>query len=271
MDFRWLRSFQMIVELGSFNRAAARLHVAQPALSRQIASLEREVGIPLLTRRADGSRPTQAGELFASRASAILQAVEDARRDTTRIGLGSTEVVRLGIPPSLAVMFPMTFVPDMQIAFPKIVLLVREAWTGYLVDWIVEKTIDYAVISRCQLRPSMSALDLISESLCLVSHHRRCAKTVTWERLTKTPLVLPPQPHGTRLMVDAAFQRAGLLPRVALETEVLKVMTDAVLSGAASAILSYRDAAKSAQTGRVCRPTHHATRITHCVGPGMAR
>ncbi len=47
MDFRWLRSFQMIVELGSFNRAAARLHVAQPALSRQIASLEREVGIPV--------------------------------------------------------------------------------------------------------------------------------------------------------------------------------------------------------------------------------
>jgi LysR family nitrogen assimilation transcriptional regulator len=259
MDFRQLRSFQTIVELGSFNRAAARLHVAQPALSRQIAMLEREIGVPLLIRRADGSHPTLAGEVLAARASAILRGVEDARRETARMGLGSLEMIRLGIPPSLAVAFPMNFVPAMQEAFPKISLFVREAWTGHLVDLLVDRKLDYAVISRCQLQPGMSALDLISESLCLVSRHARCAGTVTWDRLANTPLVLPPPPHGTRLIVDAAFRRAGQLPRIAQETEVLKVMTDIVLSGAASAILSRRDAMNQLEYGgyiaqRITRP-----------------
>jgi LysR family nitrogen assimilation transcriptional regulator len=259
MDIRQLRSFHMIVELGSFNRAAARLHVAQPALSRQIANLEREMGVPLLTRCADGSRPTPAGEVLAIRASAILRAVEDARRETVRTGLSSLETIRLGIPPSLAVVFPVDFVPAIKAAFPKVALKVREAWTGYLVDLLVDKKIDYAVVSRCQLRPGMSVLDLISESLCLVSRPTRCASKVTWDQLAETPLVLPPPPHGTRLMVDAAFERLGLQPRIALETEVLRVMTDTVLSGAASAILSHRDAANQLKQGayvtqRITRP-----------------
>jgi LysR family nitrogen assimilation transcriptional regulator len=240
----------MIVELGSFNRAAANLHVAQPALSRHIAMLEREIGVPLLTRRADGSRPTPAGEVLAAHASAILRGVEDARRETARAGLGSLEMVRLGIPPSLSVAFPMDFVPAMQAAFPKISLFVREAWTGHLVELLVDKKLDYVVISRCQLRSGMSALDLISESLCLVSRRARCAGAVTWDQLVNTPLVLPPPPHGTRMVVDAAFRLVGLLPRIALETEVLKVMTSVVVSGAASAILSRRDAVNQFECGK---------------------
>jgi LysR family transcriptional regulator, nitrogen assimilation regulatory protein len=202
MDIRQLRYFVAIVELGSFNRAAFGLRVAQPALSRQIALLERETGVVLLRREAHGSRPTQAGEAFAVRATAILRDLEDARQEMVRIGSGLVEPIRLGIPPSLSVSFPMDFVATAQAAFPKISLLVREAWTGHLVELLVDKRIDCAVISQTQVRREMITYELVREEFCVVSLHRRDLGTaIDWPQLAVTPLVLPPHPHGTRLIV----------------------------------------------------------------------
>ena len=64
MQFRHLRYFVKIVEAGSFSRAAATIHVAQPALSQQIADLEDRMGVPLLQRTPRGVRPTPAGEVL---------------------------------------------------------------------------------------------------------------------------------------------------------------------------------------------------------------
>src|SRR5271155_5822066 len=92
MQLRHLRYFVRIVEAGSFSRAAATIHVAQPALSHQIAELEEELGVTLLHRSARGVRPTAAGETLYREAAAILQLMEqlpgkspiDGRRDGGR-------------------------------------------------------------------------------------------------------------------------------------------------------------------------------------------
>jgi LysR family nitrogen assimilation transcriptional regulator len=267
MDVRQLRYFVAIVELGSFNRAAAELRVAQPALSRQIAMLERETGVMLLRREAGGSRPTRAGEAFAARAAAILRELEDARQEIVRIGSGLIEPIRLGIPPSLSVSFPMDFVATVQVAFPKISLLVREAWTGHLVELLVDKRIDCAVVSQTQLGPGMISHELVREEFCVVSQHRpRLGTVIDWLQLALTPLVLPPHPHGTRLIVESTFRHMGKRPNIVLETEVLNVMTAAVTSGAASAILSRRDADNQMPPGsftarRVVKPKMHNTLV----------
>lgn len=272
MDIRQLRYFVAIVELGSFNRAASRLRVAQPALSRQIALLERETGVVLLHREAHGSRPTQAGEAFALRATAILRDLEDARQEMVRIGSGLVEPIRLGIPPSLSVSFPMDFVAAAQAAFPKISLLVREAWTGHLVELLVDKRIDCAVISQTQVRRGMITYELMREEFCVVGLHRRdLGTTIDWPQLAVTPLVLPPHPHGTRLIVEDTFRRMGIRPNIVLETEVLNVMTAAVTSGAASAILSQRDAENQMPPGsftarKVTKPPLHNTLVLARLG-----
>ncbi len=76
MRFRQLRYFCKIVECGSFSRAAATIHVAQPALSQQIAELEAQMGIELLQRSARGVRPTRSGELLYREASVILRQLD---------------------------------------------------------------------------------------------------------------------------------------------------------------------------------------------------
>jgi len=91
MELRHLRYFVAVAEEGSFLRAAGRLRVAQPALSKQIRDLEREVGVKLFERLPRGTRVTRAGEQFLGNARSALEsatrAVTTARRTDSATGL----------------------------------------------------------------------------------------------------------------------------------------------------------------------------------------
>src|SRR5215467_3386447 len=76
MQFRQLRYFTKVLEAGSFSRAAATIHVAQPALSQQVAELEERLGVILLVRSARGVRPTAAGEVLYREACEILHQLD---------------------------------------------------------------------------------------------------------------------------------------------------------------------------------------------------
>jgi DNA-binding transcriptional LysR family regulator len=102
MELRHLRYFVSIGEEEHFGRAAARLHVAQPALSRQIQDLEREMGFLLFDRLPRGVRLSAAGKLFLSDARRILQDVEEAKRRAERIALGKAGTLRVGIAQALS-------------------------------------------------------------------------------------------------------------------------------------------------------------------------
>jgi DNA-binding transcriptional LysR family regulator len=97
MELRHLRYFVGVGEEQHFGRAAARLHIAQPALSRQIQDLEKEVGFLLFDRLPRGVRLSEAGKVFLSDARRILQDVDDAKRRAERIALGQAGTLRIGI------------------------------------------------------------------------------------------------------------------------------------------------------------------------------
>src|SRR2546421_10512469 len=76
MELRSLAYFVRIAELGSITRAAAHLHLAQPALTRHVQRLEDELGVPLLTRANRGVKLTEAGQKLLESAARILREVE---------------------------------------------------------------------------------------------------------------------------------------------------------------------------------------------------
>src|SRR5258705_9420309 len=102
MELRHLRYFVGVAEEQHFGRAAARLHVAQPALSRQIQDLEGEMGFLLFDRLPRGVRLSAAGKLFLSDARRILQDVDQAKRRAELIALGSAGTLRGGIAMALS-------------------------------------------------------------------------------------------------------------------------------------------------------------------------
>ena len=101
IELRHLRYFVAIADAGSFTRAAERMFIAQPTLSQQIRRLEEIVGAPLLQRRRDGLRLTEAGAVLLEVSRAVLSLVDrEMNRTRQAAGLGRQRL-RVVVPPEL--------------------------------------------------------------------------------------------------------------------------------------------------------------------------
>src|SRR5439155_21992618 len=98
LDLIQLKYFLRVAELRSFSKAADALHVAQPAITRQIRLLEEELGVALFHRHSRGSEPTEAGRLLEARAAALLRLAEQTRVDVVSRARAPTGTVRVGFP-----------------------------------------------------------------------------------------------------------------------------------------------------------------------------
>ena len=99
MNFRHLRAFTMIVDAGGFARAATRLNLSQPALSRQIHALETELGVPLFDRIGRAVQLTSEGEHLLLRSRHLLTEVESLGERARALKAGQTGVLRVGTTP----------------------------------------------------------------------------------------------------------------------------------------------------------------------------
>src|SRR6202011_1357054 len=102
MELRHLRYFVAVGEDQHYGRAAERLGIAQPALSRQIQDLEKELGFALFDRLPRGVKLSAAGKLFLSDARRILQEVEGAKRRAERVAIGKAGTLRVGFVEALS-------------------------------------------------------------------------------------------------------------------------------------------------------------------------
>lgn len=103
MELRHLRYFVAVAEMENVSRAALKLHVSQPALSRQVRDLEAELGFPLLERSAKSVRLTEAGRTFLDESRAVLQRTEEAVRAARAVATGRRDELHVGYSPTLTV------------------------------------------------------------------------------------------------------------------------------------------------------------------------
>ena len=103
MELRHLKYFVAVAEEQNVTRAAARLHVSQPPLSRQIRDLEDELGVALFDHGAKSVRLTEAGKVFLTEARTVLQRADDAVQTVKAVASGQRGEIHVGYAPSLAV------------------------------------------------------------------------------------------------------------------------------------------------------------------------
>ena len=240
MQFRHLRYFVKVVEAGSFSRAAAEIHVAQPALSHQIGELEERLGIVLLERSSRGVRPTAAGEIVFSEATEILRQLEQLP-GIVRSSSGDVEgVVNFGMTVAIAGALAGPAVAACKETLPKVTLKFSDGDSDVLQDRIEAQTLDMAVVFEDHFVPNFSRHPLYRQRLYLVTHkpvaeHRG---SIPLEQVAKLPLVLPPLSKHRRVVIDRAFAQAGLTPNIVAETDAALSELSAVRSGVANSIFN---------------------------------
>lgn len=146
MELRQLKYFIRIIELGSLSRAAADLHIAQPALSQQLASLETELGTRLLARSARGVSPTDAGHLFYRHSQVVLRQLERLRSEVSCGSEGPSGLVRVGMPPSVSNLLAAPLIHAVQQRLPKVRLHIRESDSAHLEELVATARIEMSLL-----------------------------------------------------------------------------------------------------------------------------
>jgi LysR family transcriptional regulator, nitrogen assimilation regulatory protein len=223
MQFRQLRYFVKIVDAGSFSRAATIVHIAQPALSQQIAELEERLGVMLLQRSARGVRPTAAGEILYREASAILHQLDGlpgAIRPSSAVPEGT---VSLGFVSSLASKLVGGILEECRASLPKVTIRVSDADSLGLESRIAAGLVDLAVLYEDEFTTPLTRKPLFRQKLYLISLEPLPdqANVISLGRIAEMPLVLPGRTNGRRVLIERVFADANLKPNIALEADTL--------------------------------------------------
>lgn len=168
MDIDRARTFLEIIRVGSFLKAAERLHVTQTTVSARIRTLEEELGRALFVRNRNGARLTPAGAEFERFAQMFVQVWERARQQLA-IPSGRTGVVSLGAELSLWDPLLVEWMSAIKTGEPKLAVRARVGLPNQLVEELRTGTLDVALLYAPQLLPGFNVELLVEERLVLVS------------------------------------------------------------------------------------------------------
>lgn len=240
MDLKHLRTFNQVARMGSLSRAAESLHIAQPALGRQIQALEEHLNAVLFERHPRGMTLTPAGQLLLKRASAILRLVEETRIEVSATSDAVTGTVSLGVPPTAGDLFAASLVERASRAYPQLRIRIVPAFTGYLLEMLHWGEIDLAVMYLTDACRPLHPERLFREQLQLVgSRTSRLAqdKPVKCRNALQLPLILPGPRHGLRDLIDRQADKLNLPLRIAAEADSLQTLKDLVQRGLGYTVL----------------------------------
>jgi LysR family nitrogen assimilation transcriptional regulator len=239
MEIRQLRYFVRIADLGSVSRAAEALHVAQPALSQQVAQLESELGQPLLVRRSTGVRMTEQGEVFYRHAQRILKELADLPGAVQQAGSQPCGSVALGLPQSTAAHYAMPLLAALRERHPAIEVEFFDEISGHLLQAVTRGRLDMAVLVNDEHAALLQAEPLLEETLYLVSRPDLApAGPVPLASLAHYPLALPGHAQGVRDIVEQALRAVGAsLPPPRIVANSMSIMRQCALAGWAHCVM----------------------------------
>jgi LysR family nitrogen assimilation transcriptional regulator len=249
MELRSLHYFVRIAELGSITRAAAHLHVAQPALTRHVQRLEDELNVALFTRANRGVRLTEAGQKLLDGASRILRDIERTGDEIRAQDAHPSGKIILGVTPTLCPVLAPELFARMRRDYPMIELKIMHAGMVRLEEFVIDGRVDIALLSELSRSRLIVSTRLAEEEMVLVTRPgARPAGTVSGDELRATPLILG---DGLRAAMDALLAGLGIELTVDTELNDHETIRLMVQQGAGAAVLPLSSVSKECARGLI--------------------
>jgi len=245
MDLRHLRYFQAVAEELSFSRAARRLRVAQPALSRAIRELEDELGVVLLERRRRVSHLTPAGAVLQEESARLLQRLDETIRRVRRTASGEEGELRLGYigPPTR------DFLGEMMREYrernPRVGLVMEERTPERVWEMVAAGRLDLGFTRPVLAAPSLrlKTLSLRFETMmaAVPPGHALAAETgsLPWKSLAREPLVILSRREGVGMneALLEACRQAQFTPRISHQPSLIDTVLGYVEAGSGVGVI----------------------------------
>ncbi|WP_125616015.1 LysR substrate-binding domain-containing protein [Specibacter cremeus] len=242
MDTRKLAYFVKIVDSGSITKAAAALHVAQPALSQQVSALESELKQRLLIRSKKGVEPTAAGTTLYRHAQSILRQVEQARHDVEASGAAPSGRVSLAIAPySMASTLAPRILGEVNRRYPDVIVHFTETFGGIISEAVKNGRLDMAIIYEPGRIQGVQFTTIVVEDLYLVANRSMESPAdsgeITLGEVSRLGLFLPERIHTLRQIVETSLAGHGLPLDLRGEVESVSALEQLLRAGLGAAVL----------------------------------
>ena len=242
LRFKSLQVLRETIDMGSMSKAASRLRIAQPQVSRLIGDLERHFATPLLDRHSKGVAPTQAGLILAKLARRTDSEIETALSEISSAAGEVCGTVTLGLPGSLAGALIPSLLDRLRQSHPRVKLSVVDGFSAELHRRTLEGRLDLALLYAQQADRAFIQEQLLDEPLGLVSRKpartRQAGRnTVRLAELAERALILPGAPNRLRLLVDRAAEDGGVTLDIVSQVDSFTALTKLCRQGQIETIL----------------------------------
>jgi DNA-binding transcriptional LysR family regulator len=230
MELRHLRYFVTVAEDLHFGRAAQRLHIQQPPLSRQIQILEAELGFLLFERSRRRVELTPAGSALLVRVRQVFDALDAAIHDARSASEGESGRLVIGYPSSLAYSGLTELLRAFRTRFPAVELTLHELSPGEQIDALKAGGLDVGFVRSSLEDPALVAELVRREALMVVlpdDHPLTAQRTIPLEALAKEPFVMFPRARGPAYFdqLMGLCRGAGFTPRIVQEAPQLDIVS----------------------------------------------
>lgn len=242
MELRHLRYFVTVAEELNFSRAAERLHVAQPPLSKQIRDLEEELGVQLFQRTKRRVKLTDAGVVFLEEVNKVFTQVNQAVRTAQQASRG--EIGRLVIGFNSSATY--SVLPDLLHKFqqhcPDVKLVLHELTTSQQLDKLYRNQIDLGILYLPVDESKLSVMPILKEPLMVAlpeTHFLANQPQVSMYELIDEPFILPAHHLGAGLyaQIMVFFQQISFHPKVTQSATLLQTAVSLVAGSVGVALV----------------------------------
>ncbi len=240
MEAKHLRTFITTVELESFTRAARRLGLSQSAISQQIGTQERQLGVKLLVRNGRGTKTTPAGEILFHYAKQIVAKMDEAQRMIAEYDERGTGRIRIGAGGASCEHLLPSVLQEFGARFPKSEIRVVSGHSDLTLDRLLAGDLDVGMISLPSETTGLQTFDLGSDELMAIapgSHAWKDLRRVPLEEFATSPLIVYEKRSSAFRLFEEALVREGIFPKISMELDHLGAAVGMVKAGIGVSVL----------------------------------
>lgn len=251
MDLHQLKSFYYVATYLNFSKAAEKVSLSQPAVSRQIESLESFYSISLFKRSGRKVELTDAGRRLLQYAEKILLLTEETQKAMNSFNNLEAGEIRVGAGTTIGNYLLPTLVVDFQKKHPSITIQLIIDKTDSIIEKLKKGDVDVAITAKSSKDPEFNYKALLNEEIILITGKGSLSGISTLQQLREETIFLRKTGSNTRETIDTLFNLHSFKPKNVIEFDTNEAIKHAILNGRGIGFLPEHVVTSELQLGMV--------------------